>query len=71
MPDNGDVNPYAVVVAPVAAGKIAKGDVLNTARIAGIQAAKQTSTLIPLCHPLPLTHLAVDLTGRVEGNLDQ
>lgn len=38
-----------------------KGDVLATARIAGIMAAKQTSTLIPLCHPLPLTKVAIDL----------
>lgn len=37
-----------------------KGDVLSTARIAGIQAAKQTSSLIPLCHPLALTKVAVD-----------
>jgi cyclic pyranopterin phosphate synthase len=38
-----------------------KGDVLATARIAAIMAAKQTSNLIPLCHPLPLTKVAVDL----------
>ena len=44
-----------------------KGDVLATARIAGIQAAKQTSALIPLCHPLPLTHAAVDLEPVPEG----
>ena len=40
---------------------IAKGDVLNTARLAGIQAAKRTGELIPLCHPLNLTHADVDL----------
>lgn len=38
-----------------------KGDVLTVAQIAGIQAAKQTSNLIPLCHPLLLTHISVDL----------
>lgn len=38
-----------------------KGDVLATARIAGIQAAKRTSDLIPLCHPLPLTKVSIDL----------
>ena len=38
-----------------------KGNVLATARIAGIQAAKQTAALIPLCHPLPLTHVDVDV----------
>lgn len=37
-----------------------KGDVLGVARIAAIQAAKQTSSLIPLCHPLPLTHVSVE-----------
>src|SRR6267142_4953448 len=43
-------------------GAIKKGDVLTVARIAGIMAAKRTSELIPLCHPLPLTHVDVDLT---------
>ena len=38
-----------------------KGDVLGIARVAGIMAAKQTSTLVPLCHPLTLTRVAVDL----------
>lgn len=42
-------------------GDIPKGDVLATARIAGIQAAKKCSDLIPLCHPLPLTKVSVDL----------
>ncbi|MEC7119456.1 MAG: cyclic pyranopterin monophosphate synthase MoaC [Pseudomonadota bacterium] len=41
-----------------------KGDVLATARIAAIQAAKQTANLIPLCHPLPLTKVAVNLTPQ-------
>jgi cyclic pyranopterin phosphate synthase len=45
----------------VKANAIAKGDVLNTARLAGIQAAKRTGELIPLCHPLNLTHVDVDL----------
>lgn len=44
----------------IIAGKSKKGDVLGIARIAGIQAAKQTSTLIPLCHPLALTKVQVD-----------
>ena len=43
----------------IAAGTAAKGDVLGTARIAGIQAAKRTSELIPLCHPLALTRVEV------------
>jgi len=44
----------------IQANKIAKGNVLATARIAGIMAAKQTGRLIPLCHPLALTHCTVD-----------
>jgi cyclic pyranopterin phosphate synthase len=43
-------------------GLLKKGDVLTIARLAGIMAAKRTSELIPLCHPLPLTHLDVELT---------
>ena len=43
-----------------------KGDALTTAQLAGIMAAKRTSELIPLCHPLPLTHAAVDL--RIVGD---
>ncbi len=46
----------------IAAGNAPKGDVLATARIAGIQAAKRTSDLIPLCHPLALTYVGVDGT---------
>jgi cyclic pyranopterin phosphate synthase len=45
----------------VEAGDAPKGDVLGVARIAGIQAAKRTSELIPLCHPLPLTFVGVDV----------
>jgi cyclic pyranopterin monophosphate synthase len=44
----------------MAADKITKGNVLATARIAGIQAAKKTGELIPLCHPLPITHCEVN-----------
>ncbi len=43
-------------------GALKKGDVLTVARIAGIMAAKRTSELIPLCHPIPLTKISVDLT---------
>ena len=46
-----------------------KGDPLEIARIAGIQAAKRTSDLIPLCHPLPLTHADVALETRPDGVL--
>lgn len=48
-------------LALISDGTAAKGDVLATARIAAIQAAKQTSALIPLCHPLPLSKVVVDL----------
>jgi len=46
----------------IRAGQIKKGDVLTVAQIAGITASKRTSELIPLCHPLPLTKIDVDLT---------
>ena len=46
----------------IRSGVASKGDVLGVARIAAIQAAKRTSELIPLCHPLPLTRVAVDFT---------
>ena len=49
-------------LAHVTAGTAKKGDVLGIARIAGIQGAKKTSDLIPLCHPLAITKVAVDLT---------
>ncbi|MGZ4256806.1 MAG: cyclic pyranopterin monophosphate synthase MoaC [Gaiellaceae bacterium] len=53
-----------VRMAPETAARLAelpKGDALAAARLAGIMAAKRTAELIPLCHPLPLTHLAVEL----------
>lgn len=55
----------------IAENGIAKGDVLATARIAGIMAAKRTADLIPLCHPLPLSSVAVELTlDRDRGAVD-
>ena len=47
-------------LALIAAGSAKKGDVLGVARIAAIQGAKRTSDLVPLCHPLPITRVAVD-----------
>lgn len=47
-------------IARIRAGTMAKGDVLAVARLAGIMAAKQTSALIPLCHPLPLTSVTIE-----------
>lgn len=52
----------------VAANRIAKGDVLTVARIAGIQAAKRTATLVPLCHPIPLDHVHVAATLDAAGS---
>ncbi|MGK7888897.1 MAG: cyclic pyranopterin monophosphate synthase MoaC [Leptolyngbyaceae cyanobacterium] len=49
-------------LATIEAGNAPKGDVLGTARLAGIMAAKQTATLIPLCHPLPLQKINVHIT---------
>ena len=54
-------------VAAVRSGDAPKGDVLGTARIAGIQAAKRTSELIPLCHPLPLSFVDVRLAVVEDG----
>jgi cyclic pyranopterin phosphate synthase len=51
----------------VKANKIAKGDVLNTARLAGIQAAKRAHELIPLAHPIPLENVAVELEVMKTG----
>jgi cyclic pyranopterin phosphate synthase len=48
-------------------GEIKKGDPLQAARLAGIMAAKRTSDLIPLCHPLPLTLVAVEITPSRDG----
>lgn len=50
-------------LALVTEGRAKKGDVLGVARLAGIMAAKKTSDLIPLCHPLPVTKVSVDLTA--------
>ena len=51
----------------VRSGRIAKGDPLQTARLAGIMAAKKTADIIPLCHPLALSHCEVALTPRRGG----
>jgi cyclic pyranopterin phosphate synthase len=59
-----------VRMAPETAARLSrlpKGDALATAQLAGIMAAKRTSELIPLCHPLPLTHVAVELRVLADG----
>jgi cyclic pyranopterin phosphate synthase len=53
----------------IVAGGLPKGDVFAVARIAGIMAAKQTSALIPLCHPLPLDSVTVEVTPRGENQV--
>ncbi len=58
----GTVRMAAATLALVIEGKAGKGDVLGVARLAGIMGAKRTSELIPLCHPLPITKVALDLT---------
>ena len=58
---SGTIKLKAETIDLVKAGKIVKGDPLYTAKIAGILAAKKTSSLIPLCHPLPLTSVKVDV----------
>jgi cyclic pyranopterin monophosphate synthase len=55
-------------LALVLAGKASKGDVLATARIAGIMAAKKTHELIPLCHPLPISRVAVEFDPQTDGS---
>ena len=58
----GSVRMLPKTFAAIQAGNVPKGDVLGTARLAGIMAAKQTSALIPLCHPLPLQKVEVQIT---------
>ena len=63
----GEITMSAEARRLIRTGAIAKGDPLQTARLAGIMAAKQTAALIPLCHPLPLTHVGVELTPTPRG----
>jgi cyclic pyranopterin monophosphate synthase len=55
----GEIRLQAATLELIEANRVAKGNVLATARIAGIMAAKRTADLIPLCHPLPITHCDV------------
>lgn len=63
----GSIAMSAAALKLIRTNAVAKGDPLQTARLAGILAAKQTSALIPLCHPLPLTHIAVDVKPSRTG----
>jgi cyclic pyranopterin phosphate synthase len=60
----GQVRMGAETFQAIEQGNASKGDVLGTARLAGIMAAKQTAHLIPLCHPLPLTKVQVAITAN-------
>jgi cyclic pyranopterin phosphate synthase len=63
----GHIAMSAEALAAIRDGALAKGDALAVARVAGIMAAKRTSELIPLCHPLPISSVGVDLTFARTG----
>jgi cyclic pyranopterin phosphate synthase len=63
----GEVTMRRETLARIAAGDLPKGDVLAVARLAGVMAAKRTADLVPLCHPLPLTHVDIALTPDQGG----
>jgi cyclic pyranopterin phosphate synthase len=63
----GRISMSREAIRQIRTGAIKKGDPLQTARLAGIMAAKRTAELIPLCHPLPLTFADVSLTERAGG----
>ena len=66
----GRIDMLSTTLTLIEAGTAKKGDVLGIARIAGIQAAKKTSDLIPLCHPLALTRIAIDF-ATAQASADQ
>ena len=63
----GSITISRAALAQIRSGALKKGDPLQAARLAGIMAAKQTSALIPLCHPLPLSNVQVELTATASG----
>ncbi|MDD8030671.1 MAG: cyclic pyranopterin monophosphate synthase MoaC [Acidobacteriota bacterium] len=65
----GEVKVSAEVMGLITENRLPKGDVLTAARLAGIQAAKKTSELIPLCHPLRITSVEVEVNPRAARNL--
>jgi cyclic pyranopterin phosphate synthase len=65
---SGRISMQPDTLALVESGSAKKGDVLGVARIAAIQAAKRTSELIPLCHPIAITRIAVDFTVDAKGH---
>ncbi len=63
----GHIRISRAALALIRAGRVGKGDPLQAARLAGIMAAKRTADLVPLCHPLPLSHVEVDLRPVRDG----
>lgn len=63
----GHIRVAAAALRLARAGRLKKGGVVEVARLAGVMAAKRTAEAIPLCHPLPLTHVDVDVTPRRDG----
>ena len=63
----GRITMSRLALRQIRAGTVKKGDPLQTARLAGIMAAKRTSDVIPLCHPLPLSHVEVELRPLRDG----
>jgi cyclic pyranopterin phosphate synthase len=64
---SGRIRMGAAALSAIRDGAVPKGDVIATARIAGIMAAKKTAELIPLCHPLPLHSVSVDFAFEEDG----
>jgi len=64
---HGSISMSAKALGLIRSGKVAKGDPLQAARLAGILAAKRTADLVPLCHSVPLTHIDVELLSRKTG----
>ena len=65
----GSIRMRAATLKHIVSGAHKKGDVLAVARVAGIMGAKKTAELIPLCHPIALTRVTVELTPRTRGGL--
>jgi cyclic pyranopterin phosphate synthase len=64
----GDVQMQPETLRLIEKGALKKGDVLTVAELAGVMAAKRTAELIPLCHPLPITHIEVSVTPNADEN---
>lgn len=63
------INAEPATIAAIMGGSLKKGDALAVARVAGIMAAKKTADLIPLCHPIPLTKVSVDISADSDTSL--